>query len=107
MPRAILLAQIQASGPGAIATAWLRLTGEFKVQVTGTASSADVVVECSTRNPFEGPANAAPAEEEPWHVSPRAGAMRLFRDPGAGWWRARRIDGGGDAIFIDISGQAA
>ncbi|PZR37161.1 hypothetical protein [Caulobacter segnis] len=89
---------------------WACLTGELAVQITGPATSIEVQIERSTRNPLLGApapaANIAPAGPS-IVAAPATFSPQPYLEPGVAWWRARCVAITGASAVVAINGGGA
>lgn len=86
----------------------VRLQGMVVVQLSGTATSINAIVEHATRDPSTAEANWAPAEEDAFEGNLSLGiAPRPYQDPATGWWRVRIASMSGGNCKISIIGEKA
>lgn len=83
----------------------VRLHGNVAVQVTGSATAIDAIVERSTRDSAN--PNWAPAEDTHITGNPSTGiVVRGYAEPAAGYWRVRVVTLTGGDVTISVSGGA-
>lgn len=86
----------------------IRFVGDVTVQLSGTATNIEAIVERSSQDPNGASANWAPAEDEPFSGNLANGiSPRPYVEPAVGWWRVRvpTLDGG--YVRINMSGGDA
>lgn len=86
----------------------VRLQGSVIVQLSGTATAVNAIVEHATRDPGSSEANWAPASDDAFTGDLSAGmAPRPYSEPATGWWRVRITSMSGGNCKVSIIGEAA
>lgn len=94
------------SAPGSTSPA-VRLQGRVVVQIAGTATDIEAVVEHATQDPGSSQEDWAPAENEIFDGNLSLGmAPRQFEEPAIGWWRVRVTTLVGGYARISIIGDS-
>lgn len=81
----------------------VRLQGRVVVQVSGSATDINAIVERASRDPGSGEENWAPAETQSFVGDLSLGMPpRGYQEPAIGWWRlnVRSLDGGDVKVSI-------
>lgn len=87
------------------ATPWLSIEKGLAVQITGTAATATVLVERSTRDPDLTPGPNTALVETITGSAAAGIAPRAFDEPGTAWWRARATVVTGGPIVLAVNGR--
>lgn len=97
------------SAPGTSTPLRLRASDNGVIfHLSGTATTFDVVVERSTRDPIRETPNWARAEDEAWSGNLTEGtAPRVYNEPVRGWWRLRVASISGGVLQLNIMGERA
>lgn len=103
--RTVFFEQLDAAGTTSPA---VRLQGAIVVQIAGTATTIEAIVEHATQDPGSGMEDWAPAERDKIIGNLSLGIPpREFAEPAIGWWRVRvPILTGGNARISIIGDKA-
>lgn len=84
----------------------MRLQGDVVVQISGSATVIDAIVEHATRDPATPQANWAPADTSNFSGDLSIGmAPRVYLEPASGFWRVRIITLTGGNCKVSVIGD--
>lgn len=85
----------------------MRLQGRVIVQIAGTATNIEAIVEHASQDPGSNQEDWAPAENEPFAGNLALGiSPREYDEPAIGWWRVRVPTLTGGYARISIIGDS-